>query len=87
MPDVDLSPVDEIVERIGRGRDAVIPILQAIQSHYRYVPREAMERVCTLTDITPAAIVGVSTFYTQCRHRPARPCPTQPRRVPGSAPG
>ena len=50
--------------------EAVIPILQAIQTHYRYLPREAIERVCRLTDITPAAIVGVSTFYTQFRHRP-----------------
>ena len=29
-----------------------------------------MERVCRLTDITPATIEGVSTFYTQFRHRP-----------------
>ncbi len=70
MSQLDLSYVDTIVGRIGRGRDAVIPILQAIQSHYRYVPPEAIERVCELTEITPAAIVGVSTFYTQFRHRP-----------------
>ncbi len=29
-----------------------------------------MERVCQLTEITPATIEGVSTFYTQFRHRP-----------------
>ena len=29
-----------------------------------------MERVCRLTEITPATIEGVSTFYTQFRHRP-----------------
>ena len=70
MSDLDLTFVDECVARLGRGQDAVIPILQAIQTHYRYVPREAIERVCRLTDITPAAIVGVSTFYNQFRHRP-----------------
>jgi NADH-quinone oxidoreductase subunit F len=70
MSDLDLTPVDQIVQRLGRGSDAVISILQAIQSHYRYVPREAIQRVCTLTDITPAAIAGVSTFYTQFRHHP-----------------
>ncbi len=67
---LDLTFVDEAVARLGRGGDAVIPILQAIQTHYRYVPREAIERVCQLTEITPAAIVGVSTFYNQFRHRP-----------------
>jgi NADH-quinone oxidoreductase subunit F len=70
MSELDLTFVDQCVERLGRGRDAVIPILQAIQTHYRYVPREAIERVCRLTEITPAAIVGVSTFYNQFRHRP-----------------
>ncbi|NUQ62534.1 MAG: NAD(P)H-dependent oxidoreductase subunit E [Pirellulales bacterium] len=67
---VDLSFVDQAVERLGRRADAIIPILQSIQQHYRYLPQEALERVCQLTEITPAAITGVSTFYTQFRHRP-----------------
>jgi NADH-quinone oxidoreductase subunit F len=29
-----------------------------------------LQRVCELTDITPAAIAGVSTFYDRFRHRP-----------------
>ena len=70
MSELDLTFVDQTVERLGRGSDAAIPILQAIQTHYRYVPREAIERVCELTEITPAAIVGVATFYNQFRHRP-----------------
>jgi len=69
-PELDLSFVDRTVEDRGRGPEAVIPILQAIQEHYRYLPQEALERVCELTAITPAAIAGVSTFYTQFRHRP-----------------
>jgi NADH-quinone oxidoreductase subunit F len=44
--------------------------LQAIQAQYRYLPREALQRVCDLTEITPAAITGVASFYTQFRHRP-----------------
>jgi NADH-quinone oxidoreductase subunit F len=70
MSGIDLSHVDKVVEEIGRGRDAVIPILQAIQSHYRYLPQEALERVCQISEITPATITGVSTFYMQFRHEP-----------------
>src|SRR3974377_2046881 len=70
MPELDLAFIDETIARLGRGSDAVIPILQAIQTHYRYVPPEAIERVCQLTEITPAAIVGVATFYNQFRSRP-----------------
>jgi NADH-quinone oxidoreductase subunit F len=62
--------VKRIVDDVGRGPDAVVAILQAIQRHYRYLPEEALQRVCELTEITPAAITGVSTFYDSFRHRP-----------------
>jgi NADH-quinone oxidoreductase subunit F len=68
--DLDLTFIERCVETHGRNPEAVIPILQAIQAEYRYLPAEAMERVCQLTQITPASIAGVSTFYTQFRHRP-----------------
>jgi len=63
--------VDQAVEKIGTGREKVLEILQAIQGHFRYLPDEALQRVCELTEITPASITGVSTFYDQFRHRPA----------------
>lgn len=71
LPELDLSPVDRIVRDVGSDPDAVIPILQALQDHYRYLPQEALERVCNLTQITPASIMGVSTFYDHFRHKPA----------------
>ena len=68
--DIDLSHVDAIVQRIGRQPAAVIPILQAIQTHYRYLPEPALQRVCELTKITPTQIAGVASFYTQFRRTP-----------------
>ena len=70
MSEVDLTFVDEAVERTGTGAEKVLEILQAIQGHFRYLPAEALERVCELTEITPASIAGVSTFYNQFRHSP-----------------
>jgi len=70
MSDVDLTFVDQVVAEIGRGPEAVIPVLQAIQRRYRYLPQEALERVCEVSDISPATIMGVSTFYSQFRHTP-----------------
>ena len=67
---IDLAIVDRLVKEIGRGQEALIPLLQAIQQEYRYLPDEALRRVCEITDITPAAITGVATFYAQFRHRP-----------------
>lgn len=67
---IDLSFVDDLVTRTGRGRESAIPLLQAIQTHYRYLPDEALRRVCELTDVTPAQIAGTSSFYAQFRHSP-----------------
>jgi NADH:ubiquinone oxidoreductase subunit E len=68
--ETDLSFVDDLVARLGKGREAAIPILQAIQSHCRYLPDEALRRVCELTDITPSQIAGTSSFYAQFRRSP-----------------
>ena len=67
---VDLARVDRIVSELGGEREPIIPILQRLQEHYRYLPPEALRRVCELTQITPAEIEGVASFYTQFRHRP-----------------
>ncbi|MBT4484388.1 MAG: proton-conducting membrane transporter, partial [Candidatus Latescibacteria bacterium] len=64
------SDIDLIVSETGTVESAVIPILHAIQKKYNYLPETALRRVCDTTDVTPASITGVSTFYTQFRHAP-----------------
>ncbi|HPC95362.1 MAG TPA: NAD(P)H-dependent oxidoreductase subunit E [Sedimentisphaerales bacterium] len=71
MEELDLKFVDQTVARVGTGAEKVLEILQALQTYYGYLPTEALQRVCALTEITPATITGVSTFYDQFRHRPA----------------
>ncbi|MBM4149161.1 MAG: 4Fe-4S dicluster domain-containing protein [Lentisphaerae bacterium] len=68
---MDLKEIDAIIAVAGKTREATIPILQAIQAKYNYLPQEALRRVCETTEITPAGIAGVSTFYSQFRHKPA----------------
>jgi len=68
---IDVSFVDETVARLGKAPDVLIPILQAVQEHYHYLPPAVLQRLSEITAITPAAISGVSTFYAQFRHRPA----------------
>lgn len=66
----DLTFVDDAIARLGRGKEATIPLLQAIQTHYRYLPDDALRRVCELTEITPAEIAGTSSFYARFRRSP-----------------
>ncbi|MCB8995130.1 MAG: NAD(P)H-dependent oxidoreductase subunit E [Bacteroidales bacterium] len=67
----DIHIVDEFIERLGSGKQSIIPILQSIQNHFNYLPQEALERVCEKTSITPARIISVASFYSQFRFKPA----------------
>jgi NADH:ubiquinone oxidoreductase subunit F (NADH-binding)/NADH:ubiquinone oxidoreductase subunit E/NAD-dependent dihydropyrimidine dehydrogenase PreA subunit len=71
MDESTVNKITQIVERIGKSKDKVIPILQAVQNEYHYLPKEILQKICELTDIQPSQITGVSTFYNQFRHVPA----------------
>ena len=75
MKEIETGNISEAVEQIvaekGTARKSVIPILQAIQEKYNYLPEEALKKVCELTDITPENIIGIATFYSQFRLEPA----------------
>jgi len=68
---INEKEVDAIVERIGSDNRNVIPILSAIQKEFHYLPQEALQRVCEITEITAANIAGVASFYSSFRHTPA----------------
>jgi len=68
--EIDLAIIEAIIAERGDTRAAVIPILQAIQARFRYLPEEALEHVCGRTEITRAQITEVATFYAQFRLKP-----------------
>lgn len=68
---VDLKEIDRIVDSIGREKRFLIPLLQAIQGIYNYLPEEALRHMCEITEITPAMVVSVASFYHQFRFQPA----------------
>jgi NADH-quinone oxidoreductase subunit F len=68
-PDIAAS-IAEIITEKGTAPSSVIPILQAVQNKFNYLPQEALKEVCKKTDITPEQIVGVASFYSQFRLQP-----------------
>lgn len=54
----------EIVDQNGRSPARLIPILQAVQAEYRYLPEEILAYVATSLGISPARVYGVATFYS-----------------------
>lgn len=62
--------VDRIIGQKGRSKGSVIPILQAIQQKFNYLPEDALRYVCRKTEITNDQIIGVASFYSQFRMHP-----------------
>lgn len=58
------SKVIEILDRYDRSEAKIIPILQAVQEEYRYLPQEVMTFIATSLGVSPARLFGVATFYS-----------------------
>ena len=48
----------------------LIPLLQAVQKDYSYIPETSINYISNIVGIPAAEIYGVITFYTQFRLRP-----------------
>lgn len=59
----DYSVIDGILEELGTAPSAIISVLQHIQDHYRYIPREAFAYLAQRMGIGEARIYSVATFY------------------------
>lgn len=55
--------VCKTLEKYGREPSRLIPILQAIQEEYRYLPEDVLTYVATALNVPPARVFGVATFY------------------------
>jgi NADH-quinone oxidoreductase subunit E len=55
--------VSAILERHAYRPAGLIPILQAVQHEYQYLPEEVLIYVATSLDVPPARVFGVATFY------------------------
>ena len=59
-----------ILEKHGRKPSRLVPILQAVQEEYRYLPEEVLTYVATALDVSPARVYGVATFYSHFAIKP-----------------
>ena len=59
----DYSGVDTIIAANGNSPRAIISILQDIQEHYNYLPREVFPYIAEKLGISEAKAYSVATFY------------------------
>ncbi len=62
--------IDQLIAEKGSSKKSLIPILQAIQKEYNYLPEDVLRYVSEKTEIKPAEIMGVASFYSQFRLAP-----------------
>ena len=61
---------DEIIASHGARESSLIPIIQDIQSEYRYLPPELLSYVAGKIGITEAKAFSVATFYENFSFEP-----------------
>lgn len=59
----DFKPVDDILTANSNNPKAIISILQEIQEHYHYLPREVFPYMSKKLGISEAKAYSVATFY------------------------
>ena len=62
--------IDQLIQEKGITQKSLIPILQAIQKEYNYLPEDVLRLVADKTKISLAEIIGVASFYSQFRLQP-----------------
>ena len=62
---IDLTLMDKVFEKYAEQEGALIPILQAAQSTYGYLPKEVLNLIADRLEVSLGKVYGVATFYAQ----------------------
>lgn len=60
---MELQPVDDILARHPEVRGSLITVLHEIQSHYNYLPEDALRHLAKRTGIPITRLYSIATFY------------------------
>ncbi|MDR1926966.1 MAG: NAD(P)H-dependent oxidoreductase subunit E, partial [Endomicrobium sp.] len=56
--------VCRILEENGFNKSRLIPILQAVQEEYKYLPEGVLVFIASYLNISPSKVYGVATFFS-----------------------
>ncbi len=66
----DPAPLDEVIERYGKEKGALIPLLQETQEAYGYLDERIMRELARRSGYQLSQLYGVATFFAQFRLAP-----------------
>jgi len=70
-PSIDIALLEPYLETYANVSGSLITILQKAQDLYGYLPNDLLAYIAHRTGVKPAKVLGVVTFYTQFRTKPA----------------
>lgn len=62
--------IENYVNRYGKNRSSLLPVLQAIQKRHNFISDFAQQEVARLLDIHPVEVYGVISFYSFLYSKP-----------------
>ncbi len=66
----DFNWVDEIIAQYGKTRTSLIPVLQSVQTRFKYLPEDIMSYIASQMALPLSNVYGVATFYAQFSTEP-----------------
>jgi NADH-quinone oxidoreductase subunit E len=68
--EIDLTAANQVIDKYLDMKGALMPVLQAIQEAYGYIPEPTVDLVAERLNVYPSQIYGVLTFYAQFHLQP-----------------
>jgi len=68
--EIDLGPANKVIDKYIDMHGALMPVLQAIQEEYGYIPEPTVDLVAERLNVYASQIYGVLTFYAQFHLKP-----------------
>jgi NADH-quinone oxidoreductase subunit E len=62
-PEVDLAPAEQMIAGYLEEPEAVIALLQDVQTHYGYLPRQVLDLISDRLKLPRTQLHGLATFY------------------------
>ena len=66
-----LAEIDELISHYPQKRSATMMLLHAVQEHFGYISKEAMEWIAVKLGLQPINVYELVTFYPMFRQEPA----------------
>lgn len=67
---LDLTLLNELVDRAKGTGSGLIPVLQQAQEIYGYLPKEVLARIARRMSLSSSQVLGVASFYSQFHLEP-----------------